>query len=219
MELKNRRTHEIMDAESIGLADNSIVLGKHSGRHAFRSRLTELGYVLDDGELNSAFARFKELADKKKEISNADIGSLVNDEIRAESENRWKIDHIQVQCGDKLISTATVSVRDDANGKSRLLSKEGTGPVDAVYKALDELTEKMELQEYLVSSVTKGIDALGEVTVRLRDPTNGRIAIGRSSNTDVIVASAQAYLNAINRLDTLRGSELPTHPQFSTSIV
>lgn len=222
--LKNRRTYEIMDAESIGLSDNNIVLGKHSGRHAFRSRLAELGYNLDDAELNSAFIRFKELADKKKEISNADVESLVNDEIKTDAEIRWKLVHVQVQCGDKQISTATISVFDATSGQERLVSKTGTGPVDAAYKALDDLTDsemtsKMELQEYLVSSVTKGIDALGEVTVRLRDPTNGRTAIGRSANTDVIVASAQAYLNAINRLYNLRGSALPTHPQFSTSIV
>lgn len=219
--LKNRRTYEIMDAQSIGLADNNIVLGKHSGRHAFRTRLAELGYVMSDSELNSSFVRFKELADKKREISNADIESIVSDEIQMVSQNRFQLTHVQVLCGDKQISTATISISD--NGVERTISKTGTGPVDAAYKAIEELTgdsaSGVKLLEYSVSSVTAGIDALGEVTVRLQDLTNSRTGVGRSANTDVIVASSQAYLNAINRLIALRGSELPKHPQFSTAII
>jgi 2-isopropylmalate synthase len=222
--LKNRRTYEIMDAESIGLSDNNIVLGKHSGRHAFRSRLTELGYTLSDSELNAAFIRFKELADKKKDISNADIESMVTDEIQMISNKVYKLNHVQVQCGDKQISTATISIFNEETGIEMITSKTGTGPVDAVYKAISELTcgeagqQQMKLLEYTVSSVTAGIDALGEVTVRLQDITSGRTGIGRSANTDVIVASAQAYLNAINRLVELRGIALPKHPQFSTVV-
>jgi len=222
--LKNRRTYEIMDAESIGLSDNNIVLGKHSGRHAFRSRLTELGYTLSDSELNAAFIRFKELADKKKDISNADIESMVTDEIQMISNKVYKLNHVQVQCGDKQISTATISIFNEETGIETITSKTGTGPVDAVYKAISELTcgeacqQQMKLLEYTVSSVTAGIDALGEVTVRLQDITSGRTGIGRSANTDVIVASAQAYLNAINRLVELRGIALPKHPQFSTVV-
>jgi len=219
--LKNRRTYEIMDAQSIGLADNNIVLGKHSGRHAFRTRLAELGYVMTDSELNSSFLRFKELADKKREISNADIESIVSDEIQMVSQNRFQLTHVQVLCGDKQISTATISISD--NGVERTISKTGTGPVDAAYKAIEELTGDsaagVKLLEYSVSSVTAGIDALGEVTVRLQDLSNSRTGVGRSANTDVIVASSQAYLNAINRLIALRGSELPKHPQFSTAII
>jgi len=260
--LKNRRTYEIMDAESIGqciddddvdpiplfcggdlilppsqrlhlthiiisnltvgLSDNNIVLGKHSGRHAFRSRLTELGYTLSDVELNAAFIRFKELADKKKDISNADIESMVTDEIQMISNKVYKLNHVQVQCGDKQISTATIAIFNEETGVEVVTSKTGTGPVDAVYKAISELTcgeaGQMKLLEYTVSSVTAGIDALGEVTVRLQDVTSGRTGIGRSANTDVIVASAQAYLNAINRLVELRGIALPKHPQFSTVV-
>lgn len=185
------------------MSDNNIVLGKHSGRHAFRSRLTELGYTLTDIELNAAFVRFKELADKKKDISNADIESLVTDEIQMISKMRYKLNHVQVQCGDKQISTATIVIFDEEKGTESILSKTGTGPVDAVYKAITQLTcttandhtittsdpsyihtttiSDMKLLEYTVSSVTAGIDALGEVTVRLQDLSSGRTAIGRSA--------------------------------------
>ena len=219
--LKNRRTYEIMDAESIGLTDNNIVLGKLSGRHAFRSRLIELGYNLDDSETNAAFARFKELADKKKEISNADLESIVNDEIQMTASHRFQLVHCQVLCGDKQIPTATIGVSDASKEGNEVvtLSMTGTGPVDAAYKALRALTvQDIKLLEYTVSSVTAGIDAFGEMTVRCSDITNGRVGTGRSANTDVIVASAQAYLNAINRLVSQRGMDLPKHPQFSTPV-
>eukprot|EP01039_Chlorochromonas_danica_P010875 gene10873-12087_t len=222
--LKNRRTYEIMDAESIGLTENNIVLGKHSGRHAFRARLVDLGYSnLSDQEVNNAFLRFKDLADKKKEISNADLESLVNDEMQMISKNRYQLLHCQVICGDKQVPTATISIVDEQeNGKISTLSMTGTGPVDAAYKAIVALTNaggsEIKLLEYSVSSVTAGIDALGEVSVRLQDLSNGRTGIGRSANTDIIVASAQAYLNAVNRLVAMRGTELPKHPQFNIPI-
>lgn len=169
----------------------------------------------------SSFCRFKELADKKKDISNADIESIINDEIQMISNNRFKLAHCQVLCGDKQISTATISLSDEANNNAvTTLSTIGTGPVDAAYKAIKALTVvDIKLMEYTVSSVTSGIDALGEVAVRCQDTATGRIATGRSANTDIIVASAQAYLNAINRLINLRGVDLPKHSQFSTSIV
>lgn len=220
--LKNRRTYEIMDAESIGLTENNIVLGKHSGRHAFRTRLSELGYVLSDVELNSAFVRFKELADKKKQISNADLESIVNDEIQMIAKNRYQLKHVQVQCGDKQVPTATITIADENDQTEQTISMIGTGPVDAAYKAVGAVINTgisgISLLEYTVSSVTAGIDALGEVTVRLKDDSTGRTGIGRSANTDVIVASVQAYLNAVNRLISYRDVALPTHPQFSTSI-
>lgn len=204
------------------MSENNIVLGKHSGRHAFRSRLSELGYTLDEDEVNRAFIRFKEFADKKKEISNADIESLINNEIQTLTNDRYKLSHLQVICGDKSVSTATVTIEDETLGSSSTLSCTGTGPVDATYKAIVALTNTgagdIKLLEYTVSSVTAGIDALGEVTVRLQDLTNTRIGLGRSANTDVIVASAQAYLNALNRLINLRGKEMPTHPQYNVPI-
>jgi len=218
--LKNKRTYEIMDAESIGLSDNNIVLGKHSGRHAFRSRMSELGYTLNDDELNRAFVRFKELADKKKEISNADLESIVNDEIQMDLQDRYKMIRIQVLCGDQSTPTATATIRDDVSNVETTLACTGTGPVDACFKAIRGQTmvteSSVKLLEYTVSSVTAGIDALGEVTVRLQDMETSRILVGRSANTDVIVASAQAYMNALNRLVNLKGSKVPTHPQFNT---
>jgi 2-isopropylmalate synthase len=164
--------------------------------------------------------RFKELADKKKEISNADLESIVNDEMQMTANNRYQLEHVQVLCGDKQISTATIVLTDQEQDRVSNLSMTGTGPVDATYKAIKALTvEDIKLLEFSVSSVTAGIDALGEVTVRCQDTTNGRVGTGRSANTDIIVASAQAYLNAINRLVSVRGNDLPKHPQFSTSIM
>eukprot|EP00595_Chromulina_sp_UTEXLB2642_P002492 CAMPEP_0196765308 /NCGR_PEP_ID=MMETSP1095-20130614/7973_1 /TAXON_ID=96789 ORGANISM="Chromulina nebulosa, Strain UTEXLB2642" /NCGR_SAMPLE_ID=MMETSP1095 /ASSEMBLY_ACC=CAM_ASM_000446 /LENGTH=408 /DNA_ID=CAMNT_0042123143 /DNA_START=495 /DNA_END=1718 /DNA_ORIENTATION=- len=217
--LKNRRTYEIMDAESIGLSDNFIVLGKHSGRHAFRSRLSDLGYVLTDDELNKSFVRFKELADKKKEISNADIESIVTEELSTHIDvDRYKLADLTVNCGAKVEPSAIVTVSDAVLGTNNTVTAIGTGPVDAVYKAIGILTPNApdsKLLEYTVSSVTAGIDALGEVTVRLQDTNTSRIVFGRSANTDVIVASAIAYINALNRLENIRGTAVPTHPQFN----
>jgi 2-isopropylmalate synthase len=199
-----------------GLAENNIVLGKHSGRHAFRSRLVELGYSVSDDELNRAFVRFKDLADKKKVISNADLESIVNDEIQTVSEDRFKIVRIQVLCGDHQIPTATATIFDQKEDKESTIACTGTGPVDAAFKAIRTQTpgaEDIKLLEYTVSSVTAGIDALGEVTVRLQDTKTGRIAFGKAAETDVIVASAHAYLNAINRLISMR-SDVPLNPQY-----
>ena len=225
--LKNKRTYEIMDAETIGLQENSIVLGKHSGRAAFRSRITELGYTLSIEEIDRAFVRFKELADKKKEIENADIESIVNDEVSMISthENaRFELTRIQVLCGDQQIATATATILDNSMDGETTIAATGTGPVDAAFSCLKIQTgtqNAFKLLEYTVSSVTAGIDALGEVTVRLQDRESDRIVFGRSSNTDVIVASAQAYLNAVNRLLTYREEEgvnapKPIHPQFNS---
>lgn len=217
--LKNKRTYEIMDAESIGLTENIIVLGKHSGRHAFRSRLVDLGYTLSDDEINRAFIRFKDLADKKKDISNADLESIVNDELKVVLEDRYKMIRIQVSCGDQQIATATATVRDEVQGQESTMAFVGTGPVDAAFKSIREQIPdagNIKLLEYTVSSVTGGIDALGEVTVRLQDPSTARIVFGRSANTDVIVASAQAYINAINRIISQRGSTKPINPQYSS---
>ena len=206
-----------------GLADNNIVLGKHSGRHAFRQRLTELGYELTDADLNRSFVRFKELADKKKEISNADLESIVNDEMKMDHEDRFKMVRIQVLCGDSNVPTATATLRDErGDGVETTLATTGTGPVDAAFRALREQipgAANIKLLEYSVSSVTAGIDALGEVTVRLQDPDTSKVVFGRSANTDVIVASAQAYLNAVNRIMGLRASsdsKPAIHPQFNS---
>jgi 2-isopropylmalate synthase len=197
--LKNKQTYEIMDAQSIGLTSNQIILGKHSGRNAFRTRLKELGFDLSDHELNKAFLRFKELADKKKEVTDWDLESIANDEVQQVPE-LFKLEMVQVSCGDHAHPTATVSLR-TPEGDELIDAATGTGPVDAVYKAINRLINvPNQLIEFSVQSVTAGIDAIGEVTIRLK--YGDRIFSGHSANTDIIVASAQAYINALNRLYT-----------------
>ncbi|MGL5804063.1 MAG: 2-isopropylmalate synthase [Xenococcaceae cyanobacterium] len=197
--LKHKLTYEIMDAESIGLTNNQIVLGKHSGRNAFRTRLKELGFEVSDDELNKAFVRFKEIADKKKEISDWDIEAIVNDEIKQPPE-LFRLELVQVSCGDRSRPTATVTLR-NPEGEELTDAAIGTGPVDAIYKAINRVVNvPNELIEFSVQSVTAGIDAIGEVTIRLRH--NDIVYSGRSANTDIIVASARAYVSALNRLCT-----------------
>ncbi len=196
--LKNRLTYEIMDAKSIGLTDNLIVLGKLSGRSALSSRLKELGFELSEQELNAAFVRFKELADKKREISDRDLEAIVNDGILHAPE-AFKLDHVQVSCGDRAIPTATITIV-MPDGTEVTDASVGTGPVDAIYKAINRIVNvPNQLIEYSVQSVTAGIDALGEVTIRLKHPDAGTLS-GHSANTDIIVASARAYLSALNKL-------------------
>ncbi|MEE3717900.1 2-isopropylmalate synthase [Tumidithrix elongata RA019] len=196
--LKNKLTYEIMDAQSIGLTENQLVLGKHSGRHAFGARLKELGFALTELELNSAFVRFKEVADKKKEITDWDLEALVNDEIR-QAPSAYKLEHVQVSCGDRALPTATVTLF-TPDGEELTDAAVGTGPVDAVYKAINRLVNvPNQLIEFSVQSVTAGIDALGEVTIRLSHEKAG-VFSGHSANTDIIVASARAYINALNKL-------------------
>ncbi|MEO1145978.1 MAG: 2-isopropylmalate synthase [Cyanobacteria bacterium J06638_22] len=213
--LKHRLTYEIMDAQSIGLMDNQIVLGKHSGRNAFRTRLRELGYELGDQDLNKAFLRFKELADKKKEVSDWDLEAIVNDEIQQVPE-QFKLEHVQVSCGDHARATATVTVR-MPNGEELTDAAIGTGPVDAVYEAINRVVNlPNQLIEYSVQSVTAGIDAIGEVTIRLR--YESRIFSGHGASTDVIVASSQAYMNALNRLHAAMENGKVLHPQHDAGV-
>ncbi|MBE9177242.1 2-isopropylmalate synthase [Oculatella sp. LEGE 06141] len=214
--LKHKLTYEIMDATSIGLTDNQIVLGKHSGRNAFRTRLKELGYELADQELNRAFLRFKELCDHKKEVTDWDLEAIVNDESQQVPE-LFKLEHVQVSCGDHARPTATVIMR-TLDGQELTDAAIGTGPVDAVYKAINRVVEiPNQLIEFSVQSVTEGIDAMGEVTIRLRH--EDRIFSGHAANTDIIVASAHAYINALNRLyaSMQRGKSL--HPQHGEEVV
>jgi 2-isopropylmalate synthase len=197
--LKNKLTYEIMDAQSIGLTENSIVLGKLSGRNAFRTRLLELGIELSENDLNKAFLRFKDVADKKKDITDRDLEAIVNDEIKQTVET-FVLERVQVSCGDNTQPTATVTVR-MPDGQELTDAAIGTGPVDAIYKAINRVVQvPNELIEFSVQSVTAGIDALGEVTIRLR--YQDRTYSGYAANTDIVVASAQAYVNALNRLYT-----------------
>lgn len=195
--LKNKLTYEIMDAQSIGLTENQIVLGKLSGRHAFQTRLRELGFELSDTELNNAFLKFKAFADKKKEITDWDLESIVKDEIQQPPE-LFRLELVQVSSGNQARPTATVTLR-TPDGEELTDAAIGTGPVDAVYRAINRVVNvPNELIEFSVQSVTAGIDALGEVTIRLRH--ENRIFSGHAANTDIIVASADAYVNALNRL-------------------
>ncbi|MDJ0516715.1 MAG: 2-isopropylmalate synthase [Trichodesmium sp. MO_231.B1] len=211
--LKNKLTYEIMDAQLIGLTDNQIVLGKLSGRHAFQTRLQELGFELSDEEINKAFLKFKDLADKKKEITDWDLESIINSEVRQPPE-LFRLELVQVSCGDRSRPTATVSIR-TPNGEELTDAAIGTGPVDAVYKAINRVVNvPNDLIEFSVQSVTAGIDAIGEVTIRLRH--EGRVYSGHAANTDIIVASAEAYVNALNRLYAVLQSGVDKiHPQKS----
>jgi 2-isopropylmalate synthase len=196
--LKHRQTYEIIEAASIGLTENQIVLGKHSGRNAFRSRLKELGFDLSEADLNKAFIRFKEVADKKKEMSDWDLEAIIRDETQAQVERSFQLEHVQVSCGDCACPTATVTVL-TPDGKILTDAAVGTGPVDAVYKAINRLVDlPNQLIEFSVQSVTGGIDALGTVTIRLQHQE--QIFSGLASDTDIVVAAAYAYMNALNRL-------------------
>jgi 2-isopropylmalate synthase len=195
--LKERTTYEIMDPRDIGLTGTTLTLGKLSGRHAFKARLEELGYTLSDEEFTRAFTAFKELADKKKEIGDRDIEALVAEEMRTFSET-YHLEHVQVSCGDHLVPTASVRLI-GPGGQPLADAALGTGPVDAIYKAINRLVGvPNNLIEFSVKSVTAGIDAMGEVTIRIE--SGGRTYTGRGAATDIIVASAKAYMNALNRL-------------------
>jgi len=204
--LKHQRTYEIMTPETIGLDRSRLVLGKHSGRHAFRIRLEQLGFDLDDQAVDTAFHSFKDLADKKKKITDADLEALVADEFFGPQEIYRLID-IQVTCGRPGMPTATVRLAGPDN-QEHVSAAVGTGPVDAVFQSIDGVTGRQNaLIEYMVHSITEGIDALGEVTVRVADsddPT--RVVSGHGADTDIIVASGKAYLAAINRMMNRSGT-------------
>jgi 2-isopropylmalate synthase len=212
--LKSALTYEIMQPETVGLTASKLVLGKHSGRHAFRVRLNELGYGdLSDEDVNMAFERFKRLADRKKVVADADIEALIADEIYQPVET-WKLNTIQVSCGDHSIPTATVSLT-GPDGKVCQDAALGQGPVDAVYKAINRIVGVPNtLTEFSIKAITEGMDAVGEVTIRIQ-PHNGereeifnpqtgqsfvRTFSGHGADNDIIVASARAYMSALNKL-------------------
>jgi 2-isopropylmalate synthase len=190
-------TYEIIDPRTVGIPASSLELGKLSGRHAFKERLAEMGYSLSEDDLNRAFTAFKELADKKKRITDRDIESLVAEEQRTVSEE-YHLDRIQVTCGDRGIPTAAIRLV-GPGGKTLEDAALGTGPVDAVYKAINRIVKvPNSLTEFTVKSVTEGIDAIGEVLIRIE--SDGVTYTGRGADTDIIVSSAKAYINALNRL-------------------
>ena len=205
--LKHRETYEIMRAEDVGWTQNKLVLGKHSGRNAFKSRLSELGIVLEGDEaLNAAFARFKELADKKHEIFDEDLQALVSDETVTPAQEYYKLNYSQVcsETGEVPHSRITLTV----GGLERKAESDGSGPVDATFKAIEQVVQSGgELLLYSVNAITTGTDAQGEVTVRLSK--GGRVVNGQGADTDIVVASAKAYLNALNKLHSCSGKVNP----------
>jgi len=217
--LKNRQTYEIMSAETVGLDGNALILGKHSGRHAFRKHIEALGYNLSDEEFRHVFTRFKELADKKKLVDDRDIEALIAGEAQR-TIAIYELDYVQVFCGTHVIPTATVRMR-GPGGEMRTESAQGTGPVDAVCQAVNKIVgEPGELVEFAVNAITEGINATAEVTIRLQEygtrtaesekPNSRgqtaergrqpRVFSGYGVNTDTVVAAAEAYVGALNKL-------------------
>jgi 2-isopropylmalate synthase len=195
--LADRRTYEIMDVEAVGLAESKLVLGKHSGRHAFESRLKSLGYSLNKADLDRAFERFKETADKKKEIYDEDLEAIVADEVYS-IPAKYELCYMNVMTSLEGIPTATIKLKTDS--EEIVEAGVGVGSVDAVYKTIDKMVDaKYQLLDYVVKSVTGGTDALGEVTVKIEAP-NGEIYTGRGASLDIVEASCKAYLNAVNKL-------------------
>jgi len=207
--LKHQETYEIMRPETVGAMQTRLVLGKHSGRAALRARLAELGFPLDGEALDRAFAEFKTVAEKKKNVTDADLEALIG--RGSFGGEIFVLDGLQVACGSIGMPTATVRLRDRA-GNTLVQASTGTGPVHAAFRAVDELVKRQpELLEFLVHSVTEGIDALGEVSVRVRDDvgsergnaqheSTARVFYGHAADTDIVVASVKAYLAAINRM-------------------
>jgi 2-isopropylmalate synthase len=201
--LKNPMTYEIMKPETIGLSTNRLVLGKHSGRHALRSHLKDMGYDLSDEEVKLVFAKFKDLADKKKHVMDEDLEAIVTEGI-LRTADVFRLEYLHVIAGTTVLPMASVKLQ--INGRSVQSAGYGNGPIDAAYNTISKLTgTASELLRFSISALTGGTDAQGEVTVRLRE--NGLMALGRGADPDIITASAKAYINGLNRLEYLK-----THP-------
>lgn len=204
--LKNAETFEIMRPEDIGLTESNLVMGKHSGRHAFRKKLEEMGYQLGDNAVEDAFVRFKSLADKKKEIYDDDLVALIEDQTTNKAHDRLQLRHLKVICGTDTPQTAEMILSID--GIEHRTSAEGDGPVDAAFACVKQLVEHTaRLKLYQVHAVTDGTDAQAEVTVRLEE--DGKIVTGNAANTDTMVASVRAYINALNKLFVRREKSAP----------
>ncbi|MDX1812788.1 MAG: alpha-isopropylmalate synthase regulatory domain-containing protein, partial [Gammaproteobacteria bacterium] len=207
--LKNRETYEIMRAQDVGWTANRMVLGKHSGRNAFKTRMKELGMSFEsEAELNNAFARFKALADKKHEIYDDDLQALVT-EASLEAENEI-IQHVSVKVCAETGEVPNAHVVLMVNGEEKSAESTGGGSVDATFKAIEAIIQSQtELQLYSVNAITSGTDAQGEVTVRLEKA--GRIVNGQGADVDIVIASAKAYVNALNKI---LQSPKKEHPQL-----
>ena len=198
--IKEKITYEIMTPQSVGISDTHIVLGKHSGSHAIADRLRALGYALEDEQIQRVFVRFKELADVKKEVFDEDLESIVYEEA-SRSEEKYRFVYLNIVSGSQAVPTATMQM--EVDGKMIQEAGFGVGPVDAIFTAIRKITKTdYPLLKYAVNAVTGGTDAQGEAMVQLK--FNGRSAVGRGAHPDVLVASAKAYINALNRLEWLR---------------
>ncbi|MGC9521542.1 MAG: 2-isopropylmalate synthase [Anaerolineae bacterium] len=207
--LKERTTYEIINPRDVGVPDSEIILSARSGRHGLRHRLSELGYRLDDEKFDRVYRRFLEVADKKKTVETRDLEAIVADEAEMFFEESYHLEHVQISCGDHAIPTATVRIK-GPDGQVFCDADHGTGPVDAVYRAINRVIgEPNELIEFSIEAITEGIDAVGRVTIRIRadEPVNGgtrAVFSGHGADTDIVVASAKAYLFALNRLIAAR---------------
>jgi 2-isopropylmalate synthase len=205
--LKHAATYEIMTPESVGLVESKLVLGKHSGRHAFREKLRELGFEIGDNAIETLFKRFKDLADVKKDVFEEDIVALVDDAVIRDSDT-IRFTSLEVLCGTKH-QPASAEIELTVDGELRSVKAVGDGPVDAIFKAISEtVPHRARLQLYQVHAVTEGTDAQAQVTVRLEE--DGRTVNGQGSDTDTMVASAKAYVNALNKLVTKREKSAPS---------
>jgi 2-isopropylmalate synthase len=194
--LKNRQTYEIMTPESIGKESSDLVIGKHSGRHAVQNKLEELGYRLSKENLDQVMQVLKELADRKKNIYVEDVEAVVLEEV-FRIPDRYRLVYLSSICGNMAIPTAVIKMQ--VQGEEMQLAHFGAGPIDAVFNTIDRLVgREPKLIRYSVNAITGGSDAQGEVTVRLEE--NGLNAVGRAADSDIIISSAKAYINALNRL-------------------
>jgi 2-isopropylmalate synthase len=201
--LQHASTYEIMKPQDVGIASSTLVLGKHSGRHAFRDRLEQLGHQLTDQQLDQAFARFKALADRKKEVFDEDLEAIVDDMV-SQVPAVWVLESLQTSAGTGVIPTATVRMRNQHDGQIVQDAATGDGPVDAVYSAVQRITGvTVRLKDYQLRAVTSGRDAQGEVTIEIEH--DGRTIRGRAYSTDIIEASANAFVNAINKVLAIAG--------------
>ncbi|MCD6290312.1 MAG: 2-isopropylmalate synthase [Anaerolineae bacterium] len=227
--LKHRRTYEIMDASTIGLSESRLVLGKHSGRHAFRAKLEAMGYHLDREDLDRVFQQFKELADKKKVVTDADLEAIVSDRLYQPPET-YSLEAVQVQCGRPSIPTAVVRLKRLSDGKVFTEAGFGTGPVDAIYQGINRIVGvPNKLVEFGIQAITEGLDAVGDVVIRIeavepvgpKERAQGgvgrRVFSGRGIDTDIVVASAKAYMQALNKLLAAQQATESTISVTSTS--
>ncbi len=200
--LKHPTTYEIMSPETIGLNSNKLVLGKHSGKHAIKAYLLDMGYNLTDDELQSIFEKFKDLADKKKDVASEDLEALVNEDILRSNE-LFKLEYMHISSGTTVDPVANVKLL--INGRSVNGNQNGNGPIDAAFNTIAQLTNtQAKLLRFSVSALTDGTDAQGEVTVRLQE--DGLVALGRGADLDIITASAKAYVNGLNRLEYMKAN-------------